>query len=411
MANTGINAIPVSGHPITDAFNRLRVGTPLTLFDSKLLYDKSPLFWDEATVSGSGMTSTYLSDESAVEIACSDATAGTMVRQTFQRFNYQPGKSQRIFITGILDGAGSGTGITQRLGYFDDNNGVYFQVKDGVFSLGRRSEASGAVVDTTITQAEFNGDQFPDLGGYDFNNPYCQPTVDFTKTLIFCISFEWLGVGSVIYSVIIDTVEYVLHIAHHSNNLTQVYMRSPNLPVRYELSNDGTGGVAKIKCICSSVISEGGSEDTGILRYTSTEGTHLDADAADTLYAVIGIRLKSTHLDTTIKLVNQTLLAETNDDFEWQVVLNPTVASTFTYSDLTNSAVQVAKGVTANTVTNGTVLLGGFGSNSVPTSSELLNSIRLGASIAGVRDEIVLCVRPLAINLDIQASLTWREQI
>ena len=407
MANTGIRAIPTTNHPAYDAFNRLRVGTPLTLFDSKLLYDKSPLFWDEATVSGSGMTSTYLSNESAVEIACSDATSGSFVRQTFQRFNYQPGKSQRIFITGILDQQGGGSGITQRLGYFDDRNGVYFQVKDGVFSLGKRSETSGAVVDTTITQAQFNGRQFPDGGGVCFDSL----SPDLTKTLIFAISFEWLGVGSVIYSLIIDAQEYVLHIEHHSGVLTQVYMRSPNLPIRYELTNDGTGGAAKIKCICSSVISEGGSEDTGDLRYISTEGTHLDADSANTLYALIGIRLKPTHLDCAVKLVNQSLLSETADDFEWCVVLNPTVAGTFTYSDLDRSSLQTALGATANTVTGGIQLAGGYGDASLSTSQELLNSIRLGASISGVPDEIVLCVRPLSVNLDIQGGITIREQI
>lgn len=43
-----------------DAFGRLRTSSPLTLFDSKLLKDKSSLFWDEATVSGSGFTSSHL---------------------------------------------------------------------------------------------------------------------------------------------------------------------------------------------------------------------------------------------------------------------------------------------------------------------------------------------------------------
>ena len=40
---------------------------------------------------------------------------------------------------------------------------------------------------------------------------------------------------------------------------------------------------------------------------------------------------------------------------------------------------------------------------------DLKNSLLLGAKIDGTPDEIVLCVRPLSANADIQGSLTWRE--
>lgn len=46
-----------------------------------------------------------------------DAFARLRVRQTFKRFNYQPGKSQLIIRTEIL--GVSNTGITKRLGLFD----------------------------------------------------------------------------------------------------------------------------------------------------------------------------------------------------------------------------------------------------------------------------------------------------
>ena len=54
------------GSPAFDGFGRLRVSNPQTIFDSKMQYSKNALFWDEATVSGSGFTSTFLADEAAV---------------------------------------------------------------------------------------------------------------------------------------------------------------------------------------------------------------------------------------------------------------------------------------------------------------------------------------------------------
>ena len=107
------------------------------------------------------------------------------------------------------------------------------------------------------------------------------------------------------------------------------------------------------------------------------------------------------------------MLAETATSFEWQVLLNPTVAGTFNYADVTNYAVQRALGVTANTVTGGTLLASGWVASSAAarggTQVGLDNARRLGSSIAGVADTVVLCVRPLANNADIQGSINFRE--
>ncbi|KKN46946.1 hypothetical protein LCGC14_0667700 [marine sediment metagenome] len=103
------------------------------------------------------------------------------------------------------------------------------------------------------------------------------------------------------------------------------------------------------------------------------------------------------------------MLAETNDNYEWLIIMNPDVAGTFTYSDETNSIVQVARGALANVVTNGIPLNGGWGQQKAILDNLLENSLRLGSLIDGTPDELVLCVRPLSTMLDIQGGITWRE--
>ncbi len=196
-------------------------------------------------------------------------------------------------------------------------------------------------------------------------------------------------------------------------------MSTPNLPLRSEISNDGTGGASTITQICSSVISEGGSEDLGVLRYASTAGTHVDLAVEDTIYAVLGIRLKSEYIGASIKLINATLQMHTaNHEVEWILKFNPTVAGVFTYNDQTNSAVQIARGATANTVTGGVDIGGGFiesGGSAVgangSASAGLENALLLGSKIDGTVDTLVLCARPIAgtTDADIEGSLTWRE--
>ncbi len=388
-----------------DAFGRWRVANPLTIFDSKQIFDNAPLFWDDAEETGGSTGSTYSADGSCTTLDVSDGVAGKRTRQTFMRFNYQPGKSQEIFMTGILDRTGGGTGITQALGYFDDNNGLFFLNDEGTKKIAIRTNTSGSVVDNKVAQTDWNLDSLDGEGPSLVN-------IDWSKTQIFVMDFEWLGVGRVRFGIVIEGIILYFHESDNGNVITLPYMQTPNLPLRYQIENDGTGGDATLAHMCTTVISEGGAEDNGILRYKSTEGVHVDADVANTVYALVGIRLKSTHLDAAIKLTDFSILAETNDDFEWILLFNPTVAGTFTFGNETNSAIQSARGATENTVTGGFGMDGGFAAatkDGISAGRGLNNSLLLGAKIDGTPDEIVLAVRPLSATADIQGSLTWRE--
>jgi len=128
-----------------DAFGRLRVSEPFTVFDGKQINDNLPLFWDDQEVSGSGTSSTYSMANARSRLAVSASTAGKRVRQTFMRFNYQPGKSQLVFMTGGL-GAANG-GITEDIGIGDDDNGLFFRHEDGTFKVTTKTSTSGSAVD------------------------------------------------------------------------------------------------------------------------------------------------------------------------------------------------------------------------------------------------------------------------
>lgn len=394
-------AVQMADSPSIDAFARLRTSEPSTLFDSKQINDNQPLFWDDAEVSGGGTTTTYNTNEASTTIAVAATTAGKRVRQTFQRFNYQPGKSQLIFMTGTLTTAGA-SGVVRCMGMYDDNNGLFLKDDEGTIKVVKRTYTSGSVVDTEVAQTAWNLDKMDGTGASGF-------TLDPTKSQIMVLDLEWLGVGRVRMGFVVDGIPYYVHEFTHSNKEVGVYMSTPNLPLRYEIENDGTGGASELECICGSVMAEGGVEEKGVPRYRSTAGTHVDANSADTVYAVVGVRLKAAYLDAITRIKTISMLSQTNDDFEWLLILNPTVAGTFTYSDETNSAVQTATGATANTVTGGTIIGGGFSKNNAPTQEPVETLRNLGAKIDNTVDEIVLCVRPLTANADIEGSITWLE--
>jgi len=385
-----------------DAAGNLRTAEPNTIFESKLLFDADPLIWDDVEVSGSGTTNVHSVDTASTILAVSAATAGKRVNQTFQRFNYQAGKSQKVIMTGVLDNAGGGAGIIRRLGIFDDDNGLFFEDNAGTYRVVRRTNVTGTPVDNAVAQSSWNIDKFDGAGPSKI-------TIDFTKLQVFLIDFLWLGGDRARMGFKINGRVFYAHQFVAANTLDAVYMSTPNLPLRYDIENTGAGAVSSLEHICTSVISEGGFQDIALARSTSTAGTHVDANAIGTLYAVIGLRLKSTHFSAMVRLARMSMLAKTNDDFEWSIVFNPTVAGTFTYNDETNSPVQVAKGATANTVTAGYLVDAGFTTGGSAIAQVVRDMRSLGSSIAGVADTIVLCARPFTANLDIEGALTWLE--
>lgn len=395
---------------VGDAFGRLRTSDSVTLFDSKQLHDNQPLLWDDQEVSGGSTTSSHSTATASTTIGVALNTAGKRVRQTYQRFNYQPGKSQLVFLTGTLGSSGGGTGITRAAGIFDDNDGIFMLDDAGTLKAVVRSSASGSPVDTAVAQSSWNIDPLDGTGKSGI-------TLDSTKSQIIVIDFEWLGVGRVRIGFNIDGVTYYVHEFLHANSVSNVYMSTPNLPLRYEIENDGTGAASTLEHICTSVISEGGVQDNGIVRYASTANTQVDCAVVGTLYAVKGIRLKSTHLDATIKMLNAAVqIQSASDDLEYILVFNPTVAGSPSWSNETNSAVQTATGATANTVTGGTYIAGGYVASgnaqnaSGTTAQEVPNALLLGSAIDGTPDEIWLCAKPLTnVNTLVEGSITWRE--
>lgn len=402
-AHLKVDAV-VDGLSSLDAFGRQRVSDPHTLFDSKQVFDAQTLFWDDAETSGGGTGTSHSANRASSTLSVTADTAGQRVRQTYRRFNYESGKSQLVLMTFVLGDAAEG--ITRRVGTFDANNGLFLEQDVNGIGVARRSYVTGAAVDTLVRQSSWNLDKLDGTGESGV-------TLDMTKTQILVIDYEWLGVGRVRFGFNVDGVTYYCHEFLNANNLTSVYMSTPNLPLRYELTNDGTGGAATLECICASVMSEGGTNGTGKTVYISNGGTHVDCNVADTVYALVGIKLKAAYLGATVQVEDVNFLTETATAFEWSVVWNPTVAGSFSYSDVTNSAVQRAVGATANTVTGGLAVAGGYASATAQSraaiSTDIKSALTLGSSISGTADALVLCARPLANSADISGGLTVRE--
>lgn len=277
-----VTVITSASEGAMDAFGRLRTAEPETLFDNSFEYGLQPLFWDTKMTGGGDIG--HDATGRLANLSVSGSAAGLVVLQTFAYHPYQRGKSQRItptFVFGTI-----GADIRHRVGYFDDDDGIFFeQTSDGLF-LVLRSSTSGIVVDTRIAQADWSEDKLDETGSSGIK-------LDPTKRQILDMDIEWLGVGRVRYGFNIDGTTYYAHFINNANTGTAVpYMRTGTLPVRYEIENLGTGAASTLKAICASVFSEGGFDQGRGIPFSTNQG--ITSVAVTTRRPILSIRPKAT---------------------------------------------------------------------------------------------------------------------
>lgn len=277
----------------------------------------------------------------------------------------------------------------------------FFESINGVYGVNIRSNTSGTPTDTFVPQANWNLDKVDGTGPSG-------KTVDFTKAQIYVIDYEWLGVGRVRFGIVTNGGITYVHQFTHFNVLTTVYMSLPNLPLQYEIINDGTGPASTLTGICSTVMSEGTGQD-GSLK--GLNGTTVSSLSAGTTYALIGLRLKSTHHSSGIEFVNASWVATdpSAQVFQTSLRLNPTVASEPNFTGIDDSPLERYLGTSTHTVTGGTILLGGVTSAQQAFQIARTEIIRFGSSINGTRDRLIVCATPINNNMTIAASISWKE--
>jgi hypothetical protein len=370
-----------------DAFGRLRVSQPFTLFDSQNRYAADPSF--DTSLTGSG-TSTFLTNESAVSLAVTTASGDKVIRQTKRYFPYQPGKSLLVLSTFVM--AAAKTGLRQRVGYFDANNGVFLQRNGTELSLIIRTYTGGSADDTRkVVQSAWNGDKLDGSGASGI-------TLDTTKAQILFADFEWLGVGSVRVGFVIDGQYITAHTFDNANEVTSVYMQTATLPLRLEIENTAaTASSSSMKQICSTVISEGGYEQTSIEQVARRTTTLTGIGTS--FVPLVSIRLASDSLGAVILPKQIRVLPIANGEYEVALIRNATLTSA-SYDTTTFPSVDFD--VSATAMSGGDIVLNEYATASNQSGAQSQNDLvydfdmQLGSTIAGVSDVYTVAVRILS---------------
>jgi hypothetical protein len=411
--NTSINNQTTQGLSFsptaTDAFGRLRTSEPFTLFDSNSRYSKNTSF--VYAIAGTASVA-YNPSQGCNDLRITAGGTGSITAETLRTFAYQPGKSLLALNTFVFNA--SEPNLIQKVGYYGDQNGLYLQYDDAVLSFVKRTNISGVVAETIISQANWNADKLDGTGPSGI-------TLDPTKAQILWMDIEWLGVGSVRMGFVIDGAFILCHTFHHANIVTSTYMTTASLPVRYEVQTLASLPTdVLMKQICSSVISEGGYEHRGVQFSAGLDLASFKTFAAvNTFYPAVALRLRSVTPDAIAVLSNISLVGLGNSKYyKWQLKRKASTSGGSWNTLSTDSVVEY--NVTPTASSGGEVIASGYLSSSnqgSPVVNLQKNSIfdlqfeRYNISPTFVAYEYVLEVATSSTSggEGVYASMDWQE--
>lgn len=396
-----------------DAFSRLKVATPFTLFDSQHRYKDNGKFDTQVAQGG---TAAHNANESSVNMTIGITAGASVIRQTKRIFAYQPGKSLLVLNTFVMNSGKAN--LTQRVGFFNDLNGVYLE-QGGIYgtSLGfvLRSNVTGSTVERMVYQNEWNGDKLDGSG-------VSGRTLDVTKGNIFWMDVEWLGVGDVRCGFVVDGRPVIAHTFHNDNLYSTPYMTTACLPLRAEIFNGNTAGSGStLKQICSSVISEGGFEPISSLNHAGTSLGAITLTNAKQPYHVTSIRLKSSRLDSVVIPANISaaiIPANANQPrvVRWELFSGGNFVLPAGTGWTAHSAVSAVEYITGSGVTfsGGTSVRSGyFDSNAIlelgGSNGAREFAYQLGRTIGGTSDTLTLIVAGYEAGVVFLGELGWFE--
>jgi hypothetical protein len=387
------NNISYSDGPNLDAFGRLRTAAVQNLVDIKHVYDKNPLQISEVTA---GTATSIFNQEYARVRMSTSANNDLVVRQSKTHPIYQPGKSQLFqasfsnfqLETNVIKRVGGFTSTTASTynsvfdGYFLESNGVTNVIS---FQIWR----SGTTVYSAATTVW-------DDNGFD-------PTgINWSNTNLMSVDYQWLGVGRLRFG--LDIAGQLFYFTEHNcaNNEPNVYMSSPNQPIRYEIRQIGAGS-GYFDMICSQVSSEGALN--GLYSTIGIQNsTTADLATSGTKYPYIGYRLKQDYKSVTSQYSSLSILNTSNDNYLVTIEYNPTLSVTPSWTNIPNSPFQysVYNGTVTATITSPghimTSLIGESGTSALTTIKVDDNQIRVGSNVNGTLDEMWVCITPLSSN-------------
>ena len=391
------------GSPV-DVFGYVSTASPKTQTDIKVYSPTSPLFYDSAELSGSNTTLDI--QDSYIDIGVG-TTVGKRILRSTNALSYQNGKAPIALMTGnLLDDEPN---VIKRIGlrYNDD---FIFLEKEGTDLRLHFGSGSLDAPDNDIVISRSQWDDPVD----GTNNSISRANLDLTRNVIFFITFQYLGVGSLFCGFVVNSQRYLVHQFNKGNSEIKPYWRTPNLFLQYEIEKIVAGGNASsLRSICSTLINNDG-EGVRQLSLDLTNDNSISLGTANVFRPLIVFRLNPLYQNSRVYLKSIKMLLEGAYTYIARIIKNPdNLSFTPSFTDFANSSIQYQLINNVETLTYSNleqVIYTEFGSEQF--SSTTNNEFPLPAKANSNSDIYVLCIKCLR-NGEVHkgSSITLLEEV
>lgn len=391
-----ITNIQIGDSSNLDAFDRLRVSNPNIEFE--ILHTFGPKDFLFTTDTATGGTIAHNALERTVDLSVNTTSGSRAIRQSKRYVQYTPGISMKIVATMAFNA--TKTGLRQRVGFFDANDGWFWELDDNIFYVVQRSNVTGSPVDTRIAQTSWNIDVMDGTG-------ISGKTLELTKQQVLGFDFQFLGSGRSRFFTEINGIIQQVHEFNHANITVDMYNAQPAKPIRYEIENTtNTASNSTLSWHCSSVISEG-SKKAPVISRPVINLTSISITTAFT--PLISIRLKSDFNRATILPKSVEILTASNKDIIWKLTLNNTTLTAPTWVSVAPDSITEFD-ILGTATPTGQDIIGGFSAkNTVSGPISAKNLVQISSDFAGVSDILTLSARTMATTGSAHGNINFEE--
>lgn len=312
--------------------------------------------------SASGTGASVARSGSVIEVVSGTDAAGVSSLQTAERAPYQPGSLQEGGIGLRVPSTSVPTGSQDiRWGVWDGDDGIFFGYDASGPYVGY--EASGS--ETTIAQTAWNVDKLDGTGPSGL-------TLDLDDGYVFRLRYAWYGYGSLAWAVVLpDADDYSRPVPIHRVKVDGgLAIDNPNLPIRVQVSNGGTGSNSLTVQVGGRNLSRIGPSEITSRRLTGDRRIALATST--TVLPLVSLRRKSGFVNETSVRLNKAEVL-TDADSIWEIYLNPTLTapSWGTPTNATAGETSLEADVSASALSGGTLIASGLLKGGVANRSDL----------------------------------------
>lgn len=248
------------GTPLFDGFGRMQVSQMIAVGEYYAIgEDHAEDYWTD-TSGGGSVTHDVNTSMMVYQTGTSD---GDMAKRITNQYHpYKIGTSQLSIYSLALGDTGKAN-VVREWGYGDALNGVFFRLDGTVLEVVVRSDVTGSVVETIVTQANWNKNTLNNSVASDF-------VLDVSKANLYWIDFQWSGgVRFGVYTP--DRRRITCHQMENVNKFSTTFLRTATLPLCWRQVNNGiAASTSEMRVTCGVIFTESADvQYPGVLLHTS----------------------------------------------------------------------------------------------------------------------------------------------